>query len=106
MTTQRQVTQNALAAWRHAEGKLARANGATGAIQAEVDRHRHEFQRLATEHMIELMDALRLAEIPQSWANPSARSTYQADQDEKAIAAAIWERDRARAEDTPKGRTN
>ena len=105
-TSQRQAIEAALAGWREAERKLAGANGDTDAVQAEIERHRTEFQRLSSEHMITQMDALKNAEARRSSAIPSTEPFHQAAQDERVIAADIWEHARESDEDTPQTRFN
>lgn len=104
MTNRRKAVEAALSAWRDAERKFSGANGETQAIQAEIERHRSEFQRLSTNHMIDRMDALVDAEHRRSSSTPSTQPFHQAAQDEKAIAAEIWEHARASDEDTPQTR--
>ena len=101
---QRKNIEAALAAWRDAERRLVGANGDTEAVRAEIVRHRTEFQRLTTEHMISQMDALHHAEARRSTAVPSTEPFHEAAQDEKAIAADIWENARESDEDTPQTR--
>jgi len=93
-----------LAAWRDAERRLVGANGDTLAIQAEIHRYRNEFQQLSADRMIERLDALKEAETRRSSATPSTHPFHQAAQDEKAIAADIWENARQSDEDTPQTR--
>ena len=100
----RQAIEAALAGWRDAERRLAGANGDTQAVQAEIERHRTEFQRLSAEHMVERIDALQDAERRRSTATPSTHPFHQAAQDEKSIAAEIWEGARESDEDTPQTR--
>jgi len=57
MINRQQAIEAALAGWRAAERKVAGANGDTEAVQAEIERHRGEFQRLSAEHMIDRIDA-------------------------------------------------
>ena len=104
MINRRQAVEAALRAWRDAERKLAGANGDTKAIRAEIAQHRDEFQRLSTDHMIDRLDALVDAEHRRASSTPSTHPFHQAAQDEKAIAAEIWEHARASDEDTPQTR--
>ena len=104
MNNRRQAVEAALRAWRDAERKLPGANGDTQAIEAEIARYRDEFQRLSTNHMIDRMDALVDAENRRASSTPSTHPFHQAAQDEKAIAAEIWEHARSSDEDTPQTR--
>jgi hypothetical protein len=106
MLSRQQTIEAALAGWRAAERKLASANGDTDAVQAEIDRCRGVFQRLSAEHMIERLDALQDAEQRRATATPSTHPFHQAAQDEKAIAAEIWESARESDEDTPQTRNS
>jgi hypothetical protein len=102
VVTRRQAVEAALAAWREADRKLAAgANGDTDRIKADIERHKREFQRLSTEHMIERLDALADAEQRRRSATPSTKPFHDAAQDEKRIAAEIWEHARASDEDVP-----
>ena len=97
-----QTIEKALAAWREAERSVDKAiNGDRDALQAEVERHRDEFQRLSAAHMEERIDALHEAETRRRAAVPSTPPFHQAAQDEKAIAAEIWDTARQSDEDTP-----
>ena len=104
MQNQRQAVEAALRAWREAERKLLSADGDVQAIRAEITRHRDEFQRVSTDHMIDRMDALVDAENRRASSTPSTHPFHQAAQDEKAIAAEIWEHARSSDEDTPQTR--
>ena len=106
MINRQQAIEAALAGWRAAERKVAGANGDTEAVQAEIERHRGEFQRLSAEHMIERIDALKDAEHRRASATPSTHPFHQAAQDEKAIADEIWESARESDEDTPQTRSS
>jgi len=102
MVSRRQAVEAALGAWREAERRLALgADGDTDAIKAEIERHKSEFQRLSTEHMIERLDALSDAERRRAAATPSTEPFHDAAKDEKQIAAEIWEHARASDEDVP-----
>jgi len=104
MINRRQAIEAALAGWRAAERKLVGANGDTEAVQAEIERHRADFQRLSAEHMVDRIDALMDAEHRRASAIPSTHPFHQAAQDEKAIAGEIWESARKSDEDTPQTR--
>ena len=104
MVNRRQAIEAALAGWRAAERKLVGANGDTEAVQAEIERHRSEFQRLSAEHMVDRIDALQDAEHRRASAIPSTHPFHQAAQDQKAIAGEIWESARESDEDTPQTR--
>lgn len=105
MGNRRQEIEAALAAWRDAERRLLGRRGAIEAsIEAEIERHRSEFQRLSAEHMLEQMDALKEAEGRRSSATPSTEAFHRAAQDEKGIASEIWESARQSDSDTPQTR--
>ncbi len=104
MVNRRVKIENALAAWRDAERKLVGANGDTDAVNAEIERHRTTFQQLSAEHMVERIDALKDAEDRRASTTPSTFPFHQAAEDEKAIAAEIWEIARESDEDTPQTR--
>ena len=98
----RKRIEQALAAWRDADRRLQNAvDGESGALEAEVERHRNEFQQLSAEHMIDRIDALREAESRRSEATPSTPPFHVAAREEKAIAAEIWNSARQSDEDTP-----
>ncbi|MGZ8769237.1 hypothetical protein [Aeromicrobium sp.] len=98
----RKKIEQALAAWREAEKRLQNAtNGDRDALQADVDRHRNDFQSLSGDHMIERMDALHDAESRRQSEMPSTPPYHAAARQEKAIAAEIFESARANDEDTP-----
>ena len=98
----REEIEAALSAWRAADRRLeASTNGDRDAIQAEVERHRSEFQRLSADHMVEQIDALQEAEERRRNATPSTRPFHEAARDELDIAAEIWEGARQSDKDTP-----
>jgi hypothetical protein len=100
--SRREEIETALAAWRAADRRLAAAtDGDRDAIQAEVERHRSEFQRLSADHMMERLDALKDAEDRRSHATPSTPPFHEAARDELEIAADIWEGARQSDQDTP-----
>jgi hypothetical protein len=99
----RKEIEDALAAWREAERRLINAtDGDRETLEAEVERHRSQFQRLSAEHMMERLDALHEAESRRSSAVPSTPPFHEAARDEKTIAAEIWETARASDEDAPR----
>jgi hypothetical protein len=52
-----------LEAWRNAERRQERSfGGDTAALTREVERHREEYQRLSTAHIVEWMAGLDAAE--------------------------------------------
>lgn len=104
MNNRRQEIEASLAGWRAAERRLSHADGDRDAIEAEITRHRSEFQRLSAAHMIDRMDALKDAEDRRSTSTPSTRPFHQAAQDEKVIADEIWESARQSDSDTPQTR--
>ena len=92
----------ALAAWRQADRKLALlTDGDRDAVQADAERHRAEFQRLSSEHMIDRIDALKEAETRRSSSTPSTPPFHEAAKDELEIAAEIWDVARVSDKDTP-----
>jgi hypothetical protein len=94
--------EEALAAWRDAARRRDNAiDGDRALMQADVERYRSDFQRCATEHMVERIGALKEAESRRQAATPSTPSFHQAARDEKAIAAEIWDTARISDEDTP-----
>ena len=97
-----QIIEKALAEWREAERNVDSAtNSDRDALQAEVERHRDEFQQLSAAHMEERIDALHEAETRRRMAVPSTPPFHEAAKDEKAIAAEIWDSARQSDEDTP-----
>jgi hypothetical protein len=98
----RQAIEAALHAWRDAERRLiTTTDGERAAMQAEVDRHRNEFQLLSAEHMVEWIAKLREAEARRSLAVPSTLPFHIAARDTQEIASEIWEAARSSDEDTP-----
>lgn len=98
----REAIEAALAAWRDAERRQAKAtNGDMAALNAAVERHRSEFQRLSAEHMVEWIAKLQEAEGRRAAATPSTPPFHQAARDAEAIAAEIFETARSSDEDTP-----
>jgi hypothetical protein len=104
---QREAIEVALASWRDAERRHARAvDGEAAALSHEVTRFRDEFQRLSAEHMVEWMDKLHEAEDRRSHSTPSTVPFHQAARDTQEIAAEIWEAARSSDEDTPETAAN
>ena len=104
---QREAIEDALASWRDAERRHAKAvDGEAAELSHEVARHRDEFQRLSAEHMVEWMDKLQEAEDRRSNATPSTVPFHKAARDTQEIAAEIWEAARSSDEDTPKTEAN
>ena len=100
--SRRPAIEAALAAWRDAERRLATAtDGNAEALKAAVARHREEFHRLSGDHMADQIDRLRAAEQRRMNAVPSSPPFHAAAQEEKALAAEIWEEARASDEETP-----
>jgi hypothetical protein len=98
---QRGVIEVALAAWRDAERRQARASGAEGdALTLEVEHHRDEYQRLSTAHMVDSLARLDEAEDRRANATPSTLPFHEAARDTQEIAAEIWEAARSSDEDT------
>jgi hypothetical protein len=103
----RQAIESALAAWRTAERRLARAvDGDAVRLRAQVAEHRDEFQRLSAEHMVEWITKLHEAENRRSHATPSTVPFHEAARDTQEIAAEIWEAARSSDEDTPETPAN
>jgi class 3 adenylate cyclase len=102
MTSRRADIEAALTAWREAERRLGEGpDGDREALEHEVERHRGEFQRLSAEHMMAMIDRLKEAEQRRKTAVPSTEPFHEAAQDERAIAAEIWDSARQSDEDTP-----
>jgi len=98
----RETIEAALAAWRDAERRLARAvDGEAEALEHEIGLHRDKFQRLSAEHMIEWIDKLKEAEDRRSHATPSTVPFHEAARETQEIAAEIWEAARSSDADTP-----
>lgn len=105
--SRREAIEAALAAWRDAERRLARAvDGDRAAIERQVDRHRSDFQQLSADHMVERIGSLREAENRRANATPSTLPFHEAARDTQAIASDIWEAARRSDEDTPETETN
>jgi hypothetical protein len=100
--SRREEIEAALTSWREADRRLeASTDGDRDAIQAEVERHRSEFQRLSADHMVDRIDALKDAEERRREATPSTPPFHEAARDELEIAAEIWEGARQSDRDTP-----
>jgi hypothetical protein len=106
MKSRRQAIEIALAGWRAAERELADPNADFASVRAELERWRDEFQRLANSAMFDQIAALQEAESRRSSAMPSTFPFHQAAQDEKVIAAEIWDQARSSDEDTPQTRAH
>ena len=105
--SRREAIEAALAAWRDAERRLARAvDGDRAAIEREVDRYRSDFQQLSADHMVERIGSLREAEHRRANATPSTLPFHEAARDTQEIASDIWEAARSSDEDTPATDTN
>jgi len=103
----RDVIEIALASWRDAERRLAKAvDGEASALRREVAVHRDKFQQLSAEHMVEWIDKLKEAEDRRSHAKPSTVPFHQAARETQEIAAEIWEAARSSDEDTPQTAAN
>jgi hypothetical protein len=97
----------ALASWRDAERRLARAvDGEAETIRVEIGSHRENYQRLSAEGMAGWMSKLKEAEKRRSHATPSTPPFHEAARDTQEIAAAIWEAARSSDEDTPQTEQN
>lgn len=104
---QREAIEAALAAWRDAERRQARASdGEANALTLEVEHHRNEYQRLSTAHMIDWLARLEEAEDRRAHATPSTPRFHEAARDTQEIAAEIWEAARSSDEDTPETEAN
>jgi hypothetical protein len=104
---QRDIIGVALAAWRDAERRQARASGAeAAALTLEVEHQRDEYQRLSTAHMVDSLARLDEAEDRRANATPSTVPFHEAARDTQEIAAEIWESARSSDEDTPKTKAN
>ena len=104
---QRDIIGIALAAWRDAERRQARASGAEAkALTLEVEHQRDEYQRLSTAHMVDSLARLDEAEDRRAHATPSTVPFHEAARDTQEIAAEIWEAARSSDEDTPETEAN
>lgn len=100
--TRREAIEASLAAWRHAERRLATSvNGEREAIAREVELHRTDIQQLSADHMVEPIGKLREAESRRSKATPSTLPLHEAARDTNEIASDIWEAARESDKDTP-----
>ena len=103
----REAIEAALAAWRDAERRQAKAvDGDRERLTAVVERERTEFQRLSAEHMVEWIAKLQEAEGRRAHSTPSTPKFHEAARDAEAIAAEIWETARESDEDTPQTAAN
>ena len=104
---QREIIGVALAAWRDAERRQARASGAEAeALTLEVEHQRDEYQRLSTAHMVDSLARLDEAEDRRAHATPSTLPFHEAARDTQEIASDIWEAARESDEDTPQTAQN
>ena len=61
--TRNDAIESELEAWRNAERRQERSfGGHTEELTREVERHRDEYQRLSTEHIVEWMAGLDAAQ--------------------------------------------
>ena len=103
----RQTLEAALAAWRDAERRLARAvDGDADRLTREVGIHRDEYQRLSAGNMNEWMARLDEAEGRRANATPSTPPFHEAARETQEIASQIWEAARSSDEDTPSTELN
>lgn len=102
MVSRREAIQDSLYAWRQAERELAvETDGRRKALEADIVRHRTEYQRLYTEGMLENLNLLHDAEGRRARATPSTPAFHQATRDTQEIAADIWHEARRGDLDTP-----
>lgn len=102
MVSRREAIQDALYLWRKAERELAEeTDGRRPQLEADVVRHRTEYQRLYTANMLENLDRLHEAEGRRAQAIPSTPGFHSATRDTQEIAADIWHEARRGDLDTP-----
>jgi hypothetical protein len=102
MVSRREAIQDSLYAWRQAERELAaETDGRRAELEADVVRHRDEYQRLYTEAMLESLDQLHEAEERRARSTPSTPDFHDATRDVQEIAADIWHEARRGDLDTP-----
>ena len=102
MLSRREAIQDALYLWRKAERALAgETDGRKTQFEADVVRHRDEYQRLYTANMLENLDRLHDAEKRRSHATPSTPAFHEATRDTQDAAADIWHEARGGDLDTP-----
>ena len=102
MVSRREAIQDALYKWRKAERELAEeTDGRRPQLEADVVRHRTEYQRLYTETMLENIDRLHKAEERRSRAIPSTPAFHDATRETQDVAADIWHEARRGDLDTP-----
>ena len=98
----REAIEAALASWRDAERRQARAvDGDRVRITMELVTYRAEFQRLSADHMVEWIGKLKEAEHRRAHSTPSTPPFHEPARDAQAIAAEIWETARESDQDTP-----
>src|SRR4051794_10371999 len=97
----RDVT-DALQQWREAQKRLDETtDGDRTAIEGEVDRARHRYQRASGKDMVTLLDEIHEAEMRRQAAEPSSREFHRAAQDEMALATQVWDAARMSDEEVP-----
>jgi len=102
VVSRREAIQDSLYAWRQAERDLAvETDGRRAELEADIVRHRTEYQRLYTEHMLENLGLLHDAEDRRAKATPSTPEFHQATRDTQDIAADMWHEARRGDLDTP-----
>jgi hypothetical protein len=102
MMGRREAIQDALYLWRQAERELAaETDGRRPQLEADVVRHRNEYQRLYTANMLDNLDRLHDAEGRRARAIPSTPEFHDATRDTQAAAADIWHEARRGDLDTP-----
>lgn len=102
VVSRREAIQDALYAWRQAERELAvETDGRRRELEADVVRHRTEYQRLYTEGMLDNLSRLHDAEDRRAMATPSTPAFHAATRDTQEIAADIWHEARRGDLDTP-----
>lgn len=102
MVSRREALQDALYAWRASERELITStDGRRLELQADVARHRDEYQRLYTEGMTDNLERLHDADERRARSTPSTPSFHEATRDTQEIAADIWEEARRGDLDTP-----
>ena len=102
MVSRREGIQDALYLWRQAERALAEeTDGHRPQLEADVVRHRTEYQRLYTEAMVDNLGRLHEAERRRALAIPSTSEFHVATRETQDIAADIWHEARRGDLDTP-----
>ena len=102
MASPREAIQDSLYLWRQAERELDKeTDGRRPQLEADVVRHRTEYQRLYTANMLDNLDRLHEAEDRRAHAIPSTPDFHDATRDTQEIAADIWHEARRGDLDTP-----